>query len=168
MSPEKKKEYNRQYAIKNKEKILENKKRYYQKNKEKIRAKAKQYYDQNKDEFMRKQRTYYSSEKGRIVRLLSKAKERAKEEGLEFNLSYEDITLPEICPYLEIPLTHDLGKGQLYTNSSIDRIDSSKGYVKGNVEIISRLANTMKSNATKEQLITFAKNVLARSRGDNS
>jgi hypothetical protein len=161
MSPEKKKEYNKQYSKNNRDRILENKKRYYEKNKEKIRKKAKDNYDTNKEEFIAKQRKYYSSEKGRAVRLLTKAKQRAKEEGLEFDLSHEDIVIPERCPYLDVPLTHELGQGQLPTNSSIDRIDSSKGYVKGNIQIISRLANTMKSNATHEQLLTFAKNVLA-------
>ncbi len=160
MSPEKKKEYNKQYSKANRDKILENKKRYYEKNKEAIRKRAKEKYDNHKEEFVTKQREYYSSEKGRAVRLLTKAKQRAKEEGLDFNLEHEDIIIPKFCPYLEIELTHDLGKGQLPTNSSIDRVDSSKGYVKGNVQIISRLANTMKSNATKEQLITFSKNVL--------
>ena len=34
----------------------------------------------------------------------------------------------------------------------IDRIDSSKGYVKGNVRVISKRANTLKNNATIEEL----------------
>ena len=36
--------------------------------------------------------------------------------------------------------------------ASIDRKDSSKGYVKGNVAIISRRANLLKNNATIAEL----------------
>lgn len=44
---------------------------------------------------------------------------------------------------------------------SIDRKDSSKGYIKGNVWVISSIANRMKWNATKEQLLTFCQGVLS-------
>lgn len=94
--------------------------------------------------------------------LWSLAKYRAKRVGLEFNLEKEDIKIPEFCPYLNIKLTSHKLKGHLESHMSVDRIDSSKGYIKGNVEIVSYRANAMKQNATKEQLIVFAKNFLKK------
>jgi hypothetical protein len=78
----------------------------------------------------------------------------------DFNISVNDIIIPEVCPYLGIPISteiNDIDKPNYY---SIDRIDSSKGYVKGNIQIISKLANTMKNNATIDELIIFAQNIL--------
>ena len=92
-----------------------------------------------------------------------RAKQSAKEHGRDFDITVEDIIIPEVCPYLGMKLITEFDKYN-YNHSinyySIDRIDSSKGYVKENIQIVSRLANTMKNNATTEQLVTFAKNIL--------
>jgi hypothetical protein len=82
-----------------------------------------------------------------------------RDKDIIFNLLPEDIFIPKYCPYLNLELKFE---GCTYDNSyyNIDRIDSSLGYIKGNVQIISRLANLMKTNATINQLITFSENVL--------
>jgi hypothetical protein len=41
-----------------------------------------------------------------------------------------------------------------------DRIDSSKGLVKGNLQVISMRANKMKNKATENELLQFATNAL--------
>lgn len=84
---------------------------------------------------------------------------RSKRSGVPFDLDIEDIVIPELCPLLNIPLKI-YENGSSFDTPSVDRIDSNKGYVKGNVWIISYLANRMKQNATREQLKVFAKNVL--------
>lgn len=99
-------------------------------------------------------RKYYAENLGN--RMLSTTKYRAKRLGLDFDLTLEDFVIPAVCPILGAPLE----RGTVLA-PSIDRIDNSKGYVKGNVQIVSRLANTMKNEASKEQLIQFAKWVLA-------
>jgi hypothetical protein len=44
---------------------------------------------------------------------------------------------------------------------SIDRIDSTKGYIKDNIQVLSFLGNRMKNSATPDQLLTFAKNIIS-------
>ena len=101
-------------------------------------------------------------------RLWYAAKARAKKRGLEFNLEKEDIILNEYCPILKIKLTHSSRRGSSRTNvATLDRIDPTKGYIKGNVEVISHLANTMKSNATPSELVVFATTILERYNDSN-
>ena len=86
------------------------------------------------------------------------AKSRAKQQGIIFTLSIEDINIPKVCPLIGEPIV--LGTAKQYANAaSIDRLNPKKGYVPGNIRVISTLANRMKSNATKEQLLSFAKNI---------
>jgi hypothetical protein len=83
-----------------------------------------------------------------------------KEYTHEFNIEVSDIVIPNKCPYLDIELSTNYNDHDKPNYYSIDRIDSSKGYVKGNIQVISRLANTMKNGATIEQLKVFSENVL--------
>lgn len=94
------------------------------------------------------------------VWLLKQAKRRSKEKDLEFTLTLEDIVIPYRCPIMGEVLQY-IPNGYSDYSPSIDRIDSKKGYVKDNIQIISSIANRMKWTATQEQLITFAKGVLA-------
>jgi hypothetical protein len=93
-------------------------------------------------------------------RICYRAMDNAKRRGFEFNLTPEDIFIPEFCPFLGVKIETDFDKNHNDNYYSIDRIDSSMGYIKGNVQVISNLANAMKNSATKDQLITFSKNVL--------
>lgn len=94
------------------------------------------------------------------AQLLITAKQRAKKFGLEINISKKDIQIPYLCPFLEEPLVRTVGEGHNLMAPSLDRIDNTKGYVKGNVQVISRLANAMKNSASPKQLKTFSKKVL--------
>lgn len=79
---------------------------------------------------------------------------RAKERGLEFDLTWKDLVPPDECPVLGITLT--IGGGRSYksqeTSPSVDRIDNTKGYVKSNVRVISKRANSIKSDANIEEI----------------
>lgn len=83
--------------------------------------------------------------------LLNSAKKRAKDNNLEFNLELNDIVLPEYCPILNIKMQFNK-KFAMDNSYSIDRIDSNKGYLKDNIQIISFKANTIKNNSTIKEL----------------
>jgi hypothetical protein len=89
-----------------------------------------------------------------------RAKENSKKSNREFDLELSDIAIPEYCPYLGIRLSTSMEDKDQPHYFSIDRLDSNKGYIKGNIQIISKLANTMKSNATLEELVVFSENVI--------
>jgi hypothetical protein len=107
-------------------------------------------------------RMYKERNPGKV--LFNSAKRRAKDKNFEFNIEETDINMPAMCPILDIPIlkvyTEGKKSGPTPNSASLDRIDNNKGYVKGNVQVISHLANTMKASATEEQLIKFAQWIL--------
>jgi hypothetical protein len=77
---------------------------------------------------------------------------------VEFALDLEDIVIPTHCPVLGIKLDTRQINGYDRDNSpSLDRIFPDQGYVKGNVKIISWRANSLKKNATPQELIALGK-----------
>lgn len=90
-------------------------------------------------------------------RKLTNWRNRAKREGKVFDLEHDDIPWVTHCPILGMELDYDVrGHGISHDNSpSLDRVDNTKPYIKGNVQVMSKLANTMKSNASPEQIQKF-------------
>jgi hypothetical protein len=101
-------------------------------------------------------------EKNPIKALVRAAKNRARKKGIPCTIKAEDLYLPEYCPVLGIKLKSNWGTGPggKADSYSLDRIDPTKGYIPGNVQIMSHRANSMKSSATNEELINFANWVL--------
>lgn len=92
-------------------------------------------------------------------KLIAGVKDRVRNQNIKCDIINEDIILVKTCPYLGIELGY--GNNKINKNSpSLDKIIPSLGYVKGNIQVISMLSNTMKSNSSIEELITFSKNVL--------
>jgi hypothetical protein len=91
-------------------------------------------------------------------KLLDAARKRAKAKGIVFNLTLEDIEIPDVCPILGTRLDGSSKKPPMIntTAPSIDRLDPSKGYTKDNVRIICARANSLKGNATASQSIAIA------------
>lgn len=91
----------------------------------------------------------------RLQMLLNASKQRAKTKNREHSLTLQDIKelypLDGKCPVFGFDLEFN-SAGFRETSPSIDRIDSSKGYTRDNVQIISWKANHLKSYATVEDL----------------
>ncbi len=84
--------------------------------------------------------------------LWDSARQRARKEAIPFEIKPEDIFIPPCCPVLGIPLQRRVGRGGGDASPSLDRIVPEKGYVLGNIAVISNKANRIKSNATSEEL----------------
>lgn len=93
------------------------------------------------------------------LHLWRSAKQRAIRKGYTFNLDVENIKIPDKCPVFNVPFIYGTAGSYQYS-PSLDRINSSGGYTKDNIQIISMKANTMKSSATKQELSQFANWVL--------
>lgn len=70
--------------------------------------------------------------------------------GKDFTIKFSDLDWPVCCPVLGVPLDYSEKAGP--NHWSLDRFDPSKGYIPGNVYVISHRANSIKSNATAEEL----------------
>lgn len=78
------------------------------------------------------------------------AKYRANAKGIPFDILESDIVIPDFCPILGIPILRDANKNS-WNSPSLDRIIPEKGYVKGNVCVISWRANTIKSYGNADE-----------------
>ena len=92
----------------------------------------------------------------RVSYIYSQIKNNAKQRNLEFNLTKDDIVIPEYCPILKVKLDVNTMSTKNRYAPSVDRIDSKKGYIKGNIMVISIKANMMKNDATDEELLNFS------------
>lgn len=129
------------------------------------RSRNQAWVDANRDRYreLNKVATNKKRRKDPVKAMLSLARSRCKKSGLEFTLTPADIQIPEFCPILGIKLTLGLGQGwgqklvARDTSASLDRIDNSKGYIPGNVVVVSYRANRIKSDATVSELLRVAR-----------
>jgi len=126
---------------------------YYATNKEKFVGYAQKTYSENKDKLLARARevgkAQRNSRTGWPAHICKQVKWRAKSEGIEFRLSKYDIKVPDVCPVLGTPFVF----GENHPHApSIDRFDPAKGYVPGNIRVVSRTANMLKNNCTDPEV----------------
>ena len=84
------------------------------------------------------------------VTMLRKAKNRAKRRNIYFDITLDDITIGRESYILDIPF--EVGSDNWQNSPSLDRIDNKRGYEKGNVIVVSMMANSIKNQATPSQI----------------
>lgn len=75
--------------------------------------------------------------------------------GKEFTVEFGDLVFPTHCPILGLELDY-FNDTRTENSVTFDRVDPSKGYIKGNVVIISWRANRIKNDGTAEEHIKIA------------
>lgn len=141
----------------------------YKENKEvnrKAKERASKFYYKNRERELQLSKERYRNNLEKSLYL--SAKRRAKEKNIPFNIEISDIIIPKKCPVFGFNLT--VGLENLETSPSLDRIIPEKGYVKGNVIVVSFKANTIKNNATIDEIkkvYDFYKNILDKQKEGN-
>lgn len=98
------------------------------------------------------------------VPFFNEIKYKAKQRNIEFkiNIKYLDV-LYQIqkgkCSLSGKQLKFDSGQKIYDGNISLDRKDSSKGYIKGNVQFVDKTLNMMKQTLPQEEFINRCKQV---------
>lgn len=133
---------------------------WYENNREKMRARMRRYMSETIEGGKTRSQLYYEkyrfgSFENRLALMLTSAKNRCKSKGIEFNITKDEIARRETCPISGVILNFSSTKIS-DESPTLDRIDPSKGYVPGNVWVVSYRANRIKSNATSEELFKIA------------
>lgn len=127
----------------------------YKNNVENNRLKNRSRYADNKVDYAANQLKYRNTLKGRM----NMWKKRAKRSGLKWSLTLDDILkMPLICGYTYTDLTLDSNK---LNTVSLDRIDSSKGYVLDNVVFCCQIVNKCKHELSVKQFVKMCESVVA-------
>lgn len=116
-------------------------------------------YKKDPEAWMEKQRARHAADPSGW--LFQAAKRRARNNGIEFSITRGDIIIPQKCPLLgiELKVARDHTRD---CSPTLDRIDNFKGYIPGNVWVISHKANTAKNNLSIEELELLVSNLRRR------
>jgi hypothetical protein len=90
--------------------------------------------------------------------MLSEARRRARKFNIPCSITAGDIVVPTHCPVFGTELSRTPGRTGPNT-FSLDRIYPALGYVPGNILVMSQRANTLKNNASPQDLAAILENV---------
>ena len=120
---------------------------------ERARRASKKWYEEHREQVLgeRCEKSRKFRETQTLQSIFNGTRNRAKDKGIDFDINLDDLGAPSVCPVFGEPFVRKTRMGM-----SIDRIDPTKGYIKGNVQVISKLANVMKNDASVDELRLFA------------
>jgi len=153
----------REWNKNNPNKLKAQKQRWNQQ--DRVKQSKRESYQSNRETILAKLKQQRTGKEGYLKTMLRSAKSRAKENSLEFNidLQYLQSIATDHCPVDGLPFDWDrqleVDKFLPLATPSLDRIDSSKGYVKGNVKIIGWKWNAKKSNMNLDDLLLLVEYV---------
>jgi 5-methylcytosine-specific restriction endonuclease McrA len=167
-------EWSRAYYLAHRDQIRANQKRYAAKNKEAFKERARLRYLKNKEHINAHKKAYNATHKKqrqeywakvrtnpikRIRYLLYIAKCRARRAGIEFEPALVDLLLvdiPTACPCCGVVFDFSTNKRKRGINvnasPSLDRFNSTQGYIVKNVMIICMRCNRIKCDATLAEI----------------
>lgn len=89
----------------------------------------------------------------------------AKRRHIAFDVDVHDVqkvwdTQGKVCALTGRELRFRIGRTRKEGSASLDRIDSSKGYIVGNIQIIHKEANFAKQSLSNAELIKLCKDIV--------
>lgn len=162
-------EYLKGYYKKNKERIAAYKADWAKSNPDKVKANQKRYREEHREELqIRQKANREKNDQGSPLRYLKRRLDRIKKkenncaESAKAKFQHCDLTLDYLmkmwdsqkgqCALTKKTMAHQF---HCLFSVSIDRIDSSKGYVKGNVQLVCQAVNYAKNKFSNEEFLNF-------------
>ena len=101
------------------------------------------------------------------------ARDRAIKNNIPFDLELQYIIdlwyiQNGMCALSGLPMTFELKQGRVPTNVSIDKIDRTLGYIKGNIQLVCMACNQIKSDLTEIEMYNFCKNIVKNYENKNN
>lgn len=145
-SAEARREYRRKWYARNRDGVRRYAKEWAQRNPSRVRANRAKWRART-----RVQRAQYRAQ-NKPKFLIYHARSRARKADLAFDITVDDLVWPKRCPVFGFDLDYSASTTFVPNAPSLDRLDSNKGYVKGNVRVVSWRANELKRNASVQEI----------------
>jgi len=141
---------------------------YIEKRHKRAKERRSNFNDVERSKILLKQKIYREARNGDLLRQLrqlwSSAKSRAKKRNMEFSITKEDLF--DLYKNQKGSSTISGLKMSLINNTknkmSLDRVDSSLGYNKNNIQLLCKWENSLKSNYPEKDLLLFAKGLIKK------